>query len=365
MKKAAKEKVVRSSKVGSKNSLLLVAVLILAVLAFVVWAVIAKSPGKTPHAQVAPAMPSLTVNWSTPAGNASFSDVNNKKANCQSATSTCSTGQYVYWPGSKVDYTVRVNSVSGPVLQKGSTTATTDGRAVANWSWKYEVNVFPDSLGSCTTAADKCVKAQAVTGNTYVANNLQYATIYRMIVCAPACSGGVIIQNTTAQTPPPPFTPLPTSSPNVSACVFSPTSITLGSSLGIIPNNFPAQPLNVELVGKSFANIVNLGTIPSTGGGVVIPTSVPAPQQYEVRVGNGFVSYTTCAGILTVNPVNTYNTCDFNKDRKVDQLDVNMAASGFGKVTTSLNQPYDVNKDGYVNSLDLQIISQNNPKYCN
>lgn len=56
MKKAAKRKTSRSpvSRSKPKNSLLLFAILIIAIVGFVVWAVVVKSPGKTPLAQTPP-----------------------------------------------------------------------------------------------------------------------------------------------------------------------------------------------------------------------------------------------------------------------------------------------------------------------
>lgn len=210
MKKAAKRKVSRSVKTKSKsqNSLLLLAILIIALVGIAVWAVIANNPGKTPFA-LTPLPPSpppalaLTVNWKMPVGYALFRDVGNKRAICQVAGITCSTPTYTYWPGSKINYTVAVKSVYGPVLQTGSTVATSDGRAVANWNWRYEVNVFPDSFGSCVGAGVKCVKGTVNNNNptaSYIAQNLLPSTLYRMKVCAPTCVGGTVIQNTTAIT---------------------------------------------------------------------------------------------------------------------------------------------------------------------
>lgn len=61
----------------------------------------------------------------------------------------------------------------------------------------------------------------------------------------------------------------------------------------------------------------------------------------------------------------TVNVCDFNRDGKVDRQDYLMAAKGFGKVDAALgNAVYDLDRDGWVNSKDLDAVSTVDPKLC-
>ncbi len=83
------------------------------------------------------------------------------------------------------------------------------------------------------------------------------------------------------------------------ACVFSPTTLTAGDNLGIITNNFTPGSHTVKIAGRTFGNVITVGSIPDTGGSVTIPTSTVAPQQYDVLVNNG--SDIRCTGILQVN----------------------------------------------------------------
>lgn len=60
------------------------------------------------------------------------------------------------------------------------------------------------------------------------------------------------------------------------------------------------------------------------------------------------------------------NICDFNRDGKVDGQDYSMAAAGFGKVNEALgNAVYDLDRDGWINSKDLDAVSSADPIACN
>lgn len=132
------------------------------------------------------------------------------------------------------------------------------------------------------------------------------------------------------------------------ACVFSPTTLNVGDSLGIITNNFPAGSLNVQIAGRTFGNVVALGTIPSTGGGVTIPVLTPAPQQYDVQVNSGSGTFTTCTGILTVNIVVALPACVFSpttiaaggavgiitNNFTINPIPVNLVGTVFGNVVS-------------------------------
>jgi len=307
VKKAAKRKVVRSqkSRLKPKNSLLLFALLIIVLVGIAVWAVIANNPGKTPFALTPQAptptpAPSLSVSWGMPIGYAIFADVNNKSAVCFSANSTCSTAANIYWPGSTVRFTVKVSSANGPVLQSGTTIATPDGRAVANWSWKYEVNVFPDSSGSCANAGVKCVKG-LVNNNMFVATNLLPSTIYRMIVCSPVCTGGMIIQNTTAKT-----ADVPTSN---SWTLNQPT---ISTANGV---NFTFNPVsngNISLIVESASTVLRTtvydsGPIPSGRGFVVWPSAksgdYTAKLVFATSAVSNTVKFNVPSGITSPKPV--------------------------------------------------------------
>jgi hypothetical protein len=96
-----------------------------------------------------------------------------------------------------------------------------------------------------------------------------------------------------------------TCAPPAPACVFSPTTITAGNTVGIITNNFTIDPIPVNLVGTVFANIISVGNIPKTGGSITVPLSTAG--DYEVRLGNTGAT-TTCTGTLTVTaPANSGN----------------------------------------------------------
>lgn len=52
--------------------------------------------------------------------------------------------------------------------------------------------------------------------------------------------------------------------------------------------------------------------------------------------------------------------CDLNADGKVDNLDFEIAAGGFGKVTLEAgNSSFDFDSDGWINSGDLDAIEKN------
>lgn len=54
------------------------------------------------------------------------------------------------------------------------------------------------------------------------------------------------------------------------------------------------------------------------------------------------------------------NRCDLDRNGVVDEEDLNIAAGGFGRVSeTSGNAHFDFDSDGWINSADLDAISQN------
>lgn len=141
----------------------------------------------------------LTYSWGRPTGFVSFVDVGNKTASCSGTATTCSTATYTYWPGSTVNYTVKVSSASGPVLKTASMVVTADGRAVADWNWKYAAVTFPSSYADCIAAGTSC-KTQSISNDStpvpVTFTNLPVGT-YKEIACAPDCGTGVSIFNTT------------------------------------------------------------------------------------------------------------------------------------------------------------------------
>lgn len=366
MKKAAKRKVSRSVKTKSKpqNSLLLLAILIIAVVGITVWAVIANNPGKTPFA-LTPLPPSpppalaLTVNWKMPVGYALFRDVGNKRATCQVVGITCSTPTYTYWPGSKVNYTVAVKSINGPVLQTGSTVATSDGRAVANWNWRYEVNAFPDSFGSCAGAGVKCVKGNLNNNNltvSYIAQNLLPSTLYRMIVCAPACAGGMVIQNTTAKTA------------DVTTSWILREPIVNGNSVSFAFS--PASNGNMALIVKNASTgavVFDSGVIPS--GSSTLQWNAQSGNYQAVLVAFGITSISntvvfSVSGIVaspspTTQPIISCSQVDFDHDGSVSILDLTLMSKAYGTKVgdPNFNDAYDLNHDGTITKADMDIAS--------
>lgn len=364
MKKAAKRKIFRTPKVKPKNSLLLFAILIIAIVGFAVWAVITKGSGKTPFA-LTPLQPvsSLSVNWKMPVGYASFVDVGKKKANCQAVGVTCSTAPNTYWPGSKVDYRVQVSAMSGPVLQNGTTMATPDGRAVANWNWRYEVNVYPDSLGSCANAGAKCVKGTVNNNNpmvSYIAQNLLPSTLYRQIVCAPVCTGGKIIQNTTART-----ADVPTSSPSP-AVTCSQVDFDHDGSVTILDLTLMTNLNGTKAGDPKFNKAYDLN-----GDGVISTLDIDiASKFFGQKCDATIISDTDKDGFS--DKVEAYMGTDVNlacgknswppdvdNDGTVTILDMTTVANSYNTKTgdAKFNKRYDMDADGAIAVSDLNILA--------
>ena len=60
------------------------------------------------------------------------------------------------------------------------------------------------------------------------------------------------------------------------------------------------------------------------------------------------------------------NVCDFNSDGKVDGEDYSLAAKNFGQAKQVLGSAnYDLDRDGWVNSKDLDAVSSADPIVCN
>lgn len=79
----------------------------------------------------------------------------------------------------------------------------------------------------------------------------------------------------------------------IPVCVFSPTTITAGGTIGIIPARFTTNTIPVVLVGTVFGNSVPVGSIPNGGGSVTIP--VGTAGVYNVVLGPTGAS-TICKG---------------------------------------------------------------------
>lgn len=59
------------------------------------------------------------------------------------------------------------------------------------------------------------------------------------------------------------------------------------------------------------------------------------------------------------------NKCDFNADNRVDSRDVDIATDGFGKVEGAKNNArFDLDRDSWVNSKDLDAVSSADSKVC-
>ncbi len=235
----------------------------------------------------------MDVSWTRPAGYAQFVDAKGKTVSCTSADLSC-TASGVFTPNSVVNYSVKVKDAKGAVIKMGTDTVTPKKTASASWSWTYAVAVFPSTYADCIQAGTKneC-STKVVTNdnsqNSVVFSNLRAGTEYMVYVCAPNCGEGTAFVVKKQVTP-----SLP------AACVFAPTTLVAGSQLGIITNRFKTGDRPVKIAGRTFGNVVSVGSIPYTGGSVTIPTTVPAPQQYDVLVNNG--TDVTCTGILQVNP---------------------------------------------------------------
>lgn len=251
------------------------------------------TPAPTPPPSCGSECTSMTVTWTRPSAVAQFVDNKGKTASCTSTELTCTVSN-VFTPNSTINYIVRVKSATGAVLKSGTALVNPKKQATANWNWTYAVAVYPSSYADCVLAGvnGECL-TKVVTNNesrnSVVYSDVKAATEYAVFVCAPNCGEGTVVMQTKQVTP-----SLP------AACVFSPTTLNAGQSLGIITNRFKAGDRPVKIAGRTFGNVVSVGSIPSTGGSVTIPATVPAPQQYDVLVNNG--TDVTCVGILQVNP---------------------------------------------------------------
>lgn len=86
-----------------------------------------------------------------------------------------------------------------------------------------------------------------------------------------------------------------------------------------------------------------------------------------VPMAVGFAAYyvTNNSGKKINAQTPTVLKCDFNADGKVDRQDYLIAGKGFGQVTDGAgNSNYDLNKDGWVNSKDLDAVSSSDPALC-
>lgn len=96
-----------------------------------------------------------------------------------------------------------------------------------------------------------------------------------------------------------------------------------------------------------------------------------------ILMGCALMIIPLCAGIVFLTQVNSsgkqihaqepkaYNKCDFNLDGRVDQADLSLAREGFGQVgIVTNNAQFDVDNNGWVNSVDLDTISTADPKVC-
>ncbi len=94
----------------------------------------------------------------------------------------------------------------------------------------------------------------------------------------------------------------------VPSCSFSPATLTVGYNLTISLSNFTSGSHNVKIAGRTFGNVIDLGSVSGSSGSVAVPTTTVAPQDYDVLVNNG--TDVTCSGILHVDPVPA--TCSFS-----------------------------------------------------
>lgn len=158
---------------------------------------------------------SLTVIWNRPAGYVEFSDFNRKLANCWSPGLSCATGQYIYWPGSSIIYSVRAANSSGSIIGIAGTSATGDGRAIATWSWNYEVLVFLANTNFAELQSSPPINTN-LTQPSFTFSNLRPSTQYSVVVCAPNCGAAgnnrIYVGTQTS-----------TAVPNVNAGAISPT----------------------------------------------------------------------------------------------------------------------------------------------
>lgn len=109
----------------------------------------------------------------------------------------------------------------------------------------------------------------------------------------------------------------------------------------------------------------------------------PVKTAFKFRRGAGailaflilFVVLASVVGVVFVamnNPslrpgAAAYNTCDFNFDGSLDEKDVALVAENFQPDPTQVKPEqklYDIDKNGAINVLDIQIVSAKNPTYC-
>lgn len=327
MKKAAKKKVSRAPKVKSKNLLLLVAVLMIAVVGLVVWAVIAKSPGKTPHA----------------------------------ANLSCALGTTTVAPGAQMSiaHTGFSGSAGGESIR------------IYGVNWRGEV--------AKTTDSTSITKYQAFNV-PYSVPDGQYNIIIvtRYPVTSTTCTGGPF--TVTAKIPAPTPTPTPVSTPIPSPdCTFGDVTPPMfpgsyevweGSKVDITSSGGLSGAINIQ--NKDTMAIYQVGTLVANQVSQANLANVPSGTYKGFRVGlyakgcrywpdpSGYYD-----GTIKIKNVSSYNRCDFNHDGLVNSVDTGIASAYFGKAATNSNRIYDINLDGSIAITDLSLIAGNNPTYCN
>lgn len=316
---------------------------------------------------------SLSVAWSRPVGYVTFygSSYSNNSVKvtkkCLSTGLSCSIPAYTFKPGAAILYNVRVNGyeTDKPVILSGSTDAvlcycTKAGSVSVSWSWTYAVAVFPNLYLDCLAAGTaNCKTASGYTTNSWTATGLWPATLYRKIVCAPDCSkANSKIYDQTASTD-------ILASPG---CFFYPDKILAGGSFKLTTTGGVGGDvyiMGLYLLGADKAKIDTIGVNAKD-----VPIAVPGMLGggvYVIRVGGvACSSAITSGGNLAVDsvPLTTYDlllcsSSDVNRDGYINSSDMLLISKNYG---TSI--AYDVDRSGAVNTIDLGIVAHYYGQAC-
>lgn len=399
MKKAAKKKVSRPVKPRSKpkNSLLLFAVLIIALVGFAVWAVITKSPGKTPSAASLGAAGLKVVSQVCNSGkvNATFNWTPQPKG-----AFFVTDQQWLDLSLINNNFTSSFLNTSNPPSKSASSYVTGQaggqiGPLVPGKTHYWRINThnslnntwYPSSVGTFTTitchqwtlgqptvngtTAKFSISPAAGVGSILYIKDLAQSIPIPAAATSISWTGavgahsavisafGVDVSNTVS------FSLI--SPPSVTFCTFTPQYVNVGSSVRVASDGYG---LPVEIKNRFTGTVYSLNRLNGDNSytDVRITTNVyPNPyDMYLKKDGGGTFPCTYNGDHLWVRSALTCKDMDFDNDGKISILDISRLASLSGTYSgqAKYNPVYDLNHDGKIDSLDLNLIKDNFGKTC-
>lgn len=343
---------------ASKLEFLLVEVAIL----LIVFVVVAQS-NPTIEAYETRELTALSVVWDMPTGYASFVDSGSKIRSCSSSSSTsCSTPNNTYWPGSSIIYTVKVinNVGASTILKEGGATANSSGAARASWSWRYAAVIWPNEFTSCAQAQTQCKTASNLTNLVQTFGELKPNSDYRVIVCAPDCGIGTKIVDRVQRTAIP--AKLNTVVDSAMVCNGNKTNVNLTwtpAAGGV----YDQQWIDYS-VQEYFAPGYTQSTFLPVGQGSFAGVNFEPNTKYYWRV-NSRLGYsanawiTSSTGVFTTKNCNqpiiiTCETADVDRSGVVNVVDLYYLSL---KSSAPYDPAYDLNKDGKVDNGDYLLAA--------